>query len=122
MIAIGEGLTGMILVLYPAFVSKMLFGEEIVGAGLFVGRLTGACLLALAIACWPVSGSSRGVWGMFTFGVLAIFCLALAAMTGHAGLLLWPAIVAHALLSILLLRAWLAEQRIRQGSDPMGKN
>lgn len=44
---------------------------------------------------------------MVTYGTLAALCLVYVGVRGQTvGVLLWPAVVVHALLIILLLHAW----------------
>lgn len=67
--------------------------------------MTGIALIALGIACWP----GTPLIGMFTYnsGVMLYF-IYIGFVGESAGVLLWPAALLHALLSILLGRALLA--------------
>ncbi len=51
--AVSEGLTGLILVVYPPIVIRLLFDSEVAGAGVWMSRLAGMSLIALGVACWP---------------------------------------------------------------------
>jgi hypothetical protein len=56
------------------------------------------------VCCWP---GSTALCGMLTYGALVTLYLAyLGLVGGFTGILLWPAVVVHALLTILLARAW----------------
>jgi hypothetical protein len=91
--------TGLILLAYPAIVSRLLLGEVVAGAGVPISRVAGIALIALGIACWPEGSMRRAFYGMFTYGALiAVYAIILGA-SGHAGVLLWPAVAFHAGLS-----------------------
>ncbi len=109
--AVGEAATGLVLLVYPPIVVRLLFGAEIRGAGIFLSRITGINLIALGIACWPGDKRRRALYGMLTYSTLAMLYLAYVGFIGVAGILLWPAVVVHAGLSMLLIRAWRREQR-----------
>ena len=105
--AAGEAVTGLALLIFPSIVVQLFLGTEIVAAGIVVGRLAGIALIALGIACWPGGGVSRALCGMLTYSVLATVYLACLGVRGEwAGPLLWPAVVLHAFLTILLTRMW----------------
>src|SRR5437667_12816759 len=50
--AIIEAATGLALIALPAIVVRLLLGAEISGASVPLGRVAGAALLALGVACW----------------------------------------------------------------------
>jgi hypothetical protein len=101
-VAAGEAFTGLILVIYPSLVVRLLFGAEISGAGTLMSRIAGIALIALGLACWP--GPPRV--GMLTYGAVVTLYLAYVGVAGGAsGMLLWPAVVLHAILTALLTRA-----------------
>ncbi len=111
--AVGEAATGLILLLYPSIVVRLLFGAEIAGAGVVMSRIAGIALLALGLACWPGgeagSGVSRALRAMLSYSLLATLYLGYLGAAGQwVGVLLWPAIGVHAVLTILLARAWFA--------------
>jgi hypothetical protein len=108
--AVLEGITGLSLVLYPTLVVWLLFGTEIAGAGLLASRFAGVILIALSVACWPGRDAdgkaTHALGGMLTYSVFATIYLGYVAIAGEfVGPLLWPAVVAHALLSTLLARS-----------------
>ena len=114
--AIGEGLTGVILLVYPPIVIRLLFGEEITGAGVLMSRIAGICLIALGVACWPDSNTRRAFSGMLTYSTLAMLYLVCVGVRGEAvGFLLWPAVVVHAILVVLLVGARFKERRASAG-------
>ena len=102
--AVGEVATGLALVIVPSLVGLLLLGGELTGVAIPVARVAGIALVALGIACWP----GPPVAGMLIYSVWATLYLAyLGFAVGLAGVLLWPAVVLHLLLSILLGRVWL---------------
>jgi hypothetical protein len=103
--AIGEAATGLALLIAPALVGQLLLGEEFPGVAIPVARVAGIALVALAFACWP----GPPLIGMLTYSaVVAIYLAYLGFAGGLAGVLLWPAVALHAVLSVFLGRAWLA--------------
>lgn len=46
-----EAATGFILFVYPPIVIQLLFGTEVAGAGVVIGRFAGIALMALGFAC-----------------------------------------------------------------------
>ncbi len=96
--AIAEAATGVALLFVPALVGQLLLGEELAGVAVTVARVAGIALIALGIACWP--GPPRV--GMLVYGAAVTVLLAYVGLTGGGGVLLWPAVALHAVLTILL--------------------
>ena len=110
--AVMEGLTGLVLFVYPPVVVRLLFGGEIAGVGIVVCRLTGISLMALAVACWPDELARRGLYGLLTYNAFASLYLAYVAIGREwTGKLLWPAIVLHAGLAALIFKGWLEQRK-----------
>jgi len=102
--AIFEAATGLVLIIAPSLVGRLLFGAEFTGVANPAARVTGLALLALGVGCWPGSTALRG---MLTYDVLVTLYLAYLGVSGEwVGLLLWPAVVLHVILTVLLVRAW----------------
>lgn len=102
--AVAETATGLALLLAPSLVGQLLLGQEFAGATVAVGRVTGIALVALGISCWP----GPPLVGMLIYSAAVTLYLAYLGFAGGlAGVLLWPAVVLHLLLSILLGRVWL---------------
>ena len=100
--AVGEVATGVALLIVPSLVGRLLLGEDLNGVAVPVARVAGIALIALGIACWP--GAPRV--GMLTYGAAVTLYLAYVGFAGgFAGILLWPAVVLHAILTALLARA-----------------
>lgn len=104
--AVVEVLTGLTLMLYPSIVIQLLFGSRIAGVGVLISRLTGIALIALGVACWPDGNMLRGFFGMLTYGLFAMLFLAYVGAGGGAGILLWPAVAVHAIISAFLVRGF----------------
>ena len=103
--AILEGFTGVVLLANPSIVPRLLFGADVAGAGAAMSRITGICLIALSVACWPDGNMLRGFCGMLTYStIVMVFCVIVAA-GGEVGILLWPAVAFHAGLSFALVWA-----------------
>ena len=65
-----------------------------------LARGAGIALIALGIACWP----GPPLVGMLTYSALVTLYLAYLGFAGLSGILLWPAVVLHAILTALLSR------------------
>jgi hypothetical protein len=102
--AVLEVATGLALLMTPSLVSRLLLGAELTDVSVSVGRVTGIALIALGIACWP---SWMALCGMLTYGGLVTLYLAYLGIRGErVGPLLWPAVVLHAVVTLLLIGAW----------------
>ncbi len=99
--ALAEAAMGVVLLTVPPLVGHLLLGAELTGTGITVARVTGIALIGLGIACWP----GTPVIGMLTYSTLTTLYFAYLGISGVAGILLWPAVAAHAGLSVLLGRA-----------------
>ena len=51
--AVGEGATGLALLIVPSLVAKLLLGAELAGVAVIVARVAGIALISLSVACWP---------------------------------------------------------------------
>ncbi len=107
--AVGEAAFGLVLLAYPPIVVRLLFNAQIAGAGMVISRVAGIALIALGVACWPGSEATgiptRALRGMTCYSLLVTLYLAYLGIRGEwVGSLLWPAVAAHAVLTILLGR------------------
>jgi hypothetical protein len=99
--AVGEAATGMALLIVPSLVGQLLLGEPLAGVAVPVARVAGIALIALAIACWP----GTPLIGMVTYGAaVALYLAYLGLAGGSSGILLWPVVVLHVILTALLAR------------------
>jgi hypothetical protein len=102
--AVGEAAMGVVLLVYPPIVVRLLFGADIAGAGIVMSRIAGIALIALGVGCWP---RSTTLCGMLTYSALAALYLIYLGLAGEwVGSLLWPAVAIHTILTFLLARAW----------------
>jgi hypothetical protein len=100
--AVGEATTGVALLIVPSLVGQLLFGAALTGIAIPVARVAGIALIALGVACWP--GPPRA--GMLTYSAAVTLYLAYLGFAGGlSGILLWPAVVLHVILTALLIRA-----------------
>jgi hypothetical protein len=103
--AIGEAAGGLALLMAPSLVGQLLLGEQLAGVAIPVARVAAIALIALGIACWP----GPPLIGMLTYSALVTLYLAYLGFAGGlVGVLLWPAVALHVVLTILLGRAWLS--------------
>jgi hypothetical protein len=99
-----ETATGLALIVAPSLVGRLLLGTELTGVGMPVARVLGIALIALGIACWP---NRPALCGMLINGAAVTLYLSYLGIRGNwVGPLLWPAVVLHAVLTMLLARAW----------------
>jgi hypothetical protein len=100
--AASEAATGLALVIAPSLVARLLLGEELSGIAIPVARVAGIGLISLGIACWP----GTAMVGMLTYSAAVTVYLAYLGFTGGStGILLWPAVILHVILTVLLARA-----------------
>jgi hypothetical protein len=115
--AVAEIGTGLALLIVPSLVGQFLLGEELTGSALPVARVTGIALIALGVACWP--GPPRA--GMLTYSAaVALYLGYLGFAGGLAGVLLWPAVVLHLILTALLARDLARMNRTDGSIGPRG--
>lgn len=123
--AVIEAATGLALIAVPAVVVRVLFGADISGASIAVGRVAGCGLLSLGLACWPKhgpTGNTAPARAMLTYNVLAtLYFLRLGIGGEWVGPLLWPAVALHGILSLLLVRQWRLGHTEHVGMNEMPK-
>ena len=97
--AVAEAATGLALLIVPSLVGQLLLGAEMIGIAIPVARIAGIALVALGIACWP----GPPVVGLLVYiGSVTLYLAYLGIAGGLAGVLLWPAVGLHAILTALL--------------------
>lgn len=123
--ALIEVATGLALLASPTLPASVLIGASLdTLAGLVVGRLAGAALVALGLSCWGArrdehSRAASGiVSAMLLYNVTALVVLAYAGLGWRLfGVGLWPAVVLHALMAgwcLASLRGALNRSRLRE--------
>ena len=106
--ALIEAATGFGLIVIPSVVVRLLLGSPLdTPAVVTLGRVAGAALLALGVACWLArddtqSRAARGlVVAMLVYNIAATAVLAFAGIgLGLHGVALWPAVVLHAAMAV----------------------
>ncbi len=100
--------TGLALLGSPSMTTTLLLGASLQTAtGLLIGRITGAALLSLGVACWFArhdgqSCAARGLLGamlLYNTAAVALFLYAGLGL-GLTGLGLWPALLLHSGLAV----------------------
>lgn len=105
--AAGEVGTGLALLLVPSFVGRLLLGQELSGIAIPVAGVAGIALIGLGVACWP----GTPLVGMLTYSAAVTLYLAYLGLAGAStGILLWPAVVLHAILTAFLIRAAMSDK------------
>ena len=96
------------MLIVPSLVGQLLLGEELTGVAIPVARVAGIALIGLGVACWP----GPPLVGMLIYtAVVAVYLAYVSIAGGLTGILLWPAVVVHVILTALL--AW-ASMRDRE--------
>ena len=103
---LAEAATGVALLVVPSLVGRLLLGADLNDVAISVARVAGIALIALGVSCWPGSPPI----GMLTYSALITLYLAYIGFAGGVtGILLWPAIVLHVILTVLLTRVPIRE-------------
>jgi hypothetical protein len=105
--ALGEGGTGLLLLVWPPVPIVLLLGVEYPSPEAWsIARIKGAALLALAVACWlERKGAARPAPQGLLLGVLVydVTVASVLAWTGWSsnlvGVAPWPAVLLHAALA-----------------------
>jgi hypothetical protein len=113
-----EALTGIALVLLPNTVAQLLLGEALSGAGAAVAPIAGVALFALGVMAWvgrEAPGRSPALVAMLIYNGLAAIYLAIVLIDGEfVGPLLFPAVLLHAVLGLLLIQKWMSANDRKQ--------
>jgi hypothetical protein len=108
--AVSESVTGLGLLIVPSLVGQLLLGAELTGVAMTVARVAGIALIALGVACWP----GTPLVGMLTYNAAITLYLAYVGFTGDlTGILLWPVVVLHVILTALLMRALTSDKETK---------
>ena len=100
--AVGEATTGLALLIVPSLAGRLLLGETLTGVAIPVARVAGMALIAFGVACWPASPRV----GMLMYSAAVAAYLAYLGFAGvFTGVLLWPAVALHLILTALLASA-----------------
>jgi len=99
--ALGEAAFGVFVFVAPGLALRLLFGLEAAAPTVIMTRVVGIALFGLGVACYPL-GPRQMLYGLLTYSTLIMAYLIDVGIGGAAGIILWPAVAVHALLSILL--------------------
>jgi hypothetical protein len=109
--AVEAGATSLILLLSPTLFGRLVLGAELSEPGQALGRLTGIVLLGFALASWPTP-ATKPTLAMLVYNLLATLYLTYLGIAGTSvGVLLWPAVGLHLVLTALLAADRLAATR-----------
>jgi hypothetical protein len=125
LIEVGAGLA---LVCWPSPMVMLLLGSGLdTPAAVALGRLAGAALFALGIACWLAyydaqSCAARGlVSAMVLYNLGAVVILGAAGIQARpAGVALWPAVVLHLAMAVWCVKRLLSQPT--QTTDKTSRN
>jgi hypothetical protein len=79
-----EAGTGAALLLAPDLLVRLLLGVDVVGAAIPLGRIAGAALLALGVACWRArDDAGRAATGLVA--AMSFYNFGAALILGSAG-------------------------------------
>lgn len=108
LVAVGEVLTGIALLIAPSVIVGLLLGATLdYPAAIVVGRVAGAALLAIGLICWLQreigrSAAQTGLLvGLLVYNAAVSIVLAYTAQVdGTRAIGLWPAVVLHSVVAI----------------------
>ncbi|MGB7564691.1 MAG: hypothetical protein WBM08_08040 [Prochlorococcaceae cyanobacterium] len=105
-VSAGETATGLALLMFPSQAFHLLFGGVLSGDGDIIGRFAGITLISLGVACWL----GKPLIGLLIYSSAVALYLLMIGLGGHwTGILLWPVVLLHVVLSSVLtkfLMAW----------------
>jgi hypothetical protein len=107
--------TGIVTLIRPSLFCRLILGADPGASGAALGPLAGIAMLGTGLASWSPAARPnplpRTIGALMAYNVLATIYLAyLGSGDLFAGVLLWPAVVLHAVLSALLGYAWLGQR------------
>jgi hypothetical protein len=121
--ALIEVAAGLALLAVPGIAVRLLLGCEISGASIPLGRVAGAALFALSVACWLArydaqSCAARGVTTAMTlYNLGAAVILGVSGTQLHpVGIALWPAVILHAAMAVWCITSLLRNRGA--GNEP----
>ncbi len=114
-----EAATGVALLLAPSMVVELLLDAALeTSAAIALGRLAGAALLTIGVACWIARDDTRGragrglVAAMVLYNVGAVIILGAAGISSRpVGIALWPAVVLHGGMTFWCIASLIGVQR-----------
>jgi len=114
--AVLEVLTGVIVLASPLLALRALFGVDILdvdGMAIIVSRVAGIALIGFGVACWPGNSGRQQAYGMLAYSILVMLYLLRIGIRGApVGWFLWPAVIVHAILIVLLVLAGFKARKV----------
>ena len=110
-VAFIEAATGLALLAVPSVAVSLLLGTSLTEpSGMLLGRIGGAALISLAIACWLSRNNTQSslvmIKALVMYNISAASVLALGKLTEKfTGLALWPVVLLHAGLLVWCLQS-----------------
>jgi len=103
-----EAGTGVALTLAPSAVVLVLLGSPLDSpAGLVIGRVLGAALIALGAACWIARDDAQGRTAAGLVAAMLLYNIAVVSLLGYArigprlsGVGSWPVVIRHSALAV----------------------
>jgi hypothetical protein len=118
-----EAAVGVALIIYPPAVSSLLLGVDLAGVGIAVGRVAGIALLSLGLLCWMSrqdANKTATLAAMLTYNLLVTaYLMYLGFGSELVGILLWPTLAIHAVLSLLFAYVFFNGQQSKQLHDEL---
>ena len=120
--AVIEATTGIALIISLQTVTSLLLGADLAVAGIAVGRVAGIALLSLGLGCWLSRrdlNKTAALAAMLSYNPLVTAYLMYLGLGGAlVGILLWPAIAIHAVLTLLFAYVWFNDQQPKDRDLP----
>ena len=99
--------TGAALIAIPGLAGQLLLGAQLPPRAIVLARCFGVALLALSLAVWPgndAGGGRSAVRALLLYNALIALHLTWLGLRWHmGGMLLWPAVVLHFAVALLLV-------------------
>jgi len=122
--AVIETGTGLVMVMSPSLLATLLLGSSLdTPAAMTIGRVAGAALITLGVACWLARKDTRSraatglVAAMLLYNLAAVSILASTGIgRGPAGIALWPAVILHTTMAVWCI-ACLRRKPVDAGED-----
>ena len=103
-----EAGTGVALRIAPSALLLVLLGSPLDSLpGLVIGRVLGASLISLAVACWIARDGAQGRTAAGLVAAMLLYNIAVVSLLGYAriglrlsGVGLWPATILHSALAV----------------------
>ena len=110
--AVDVAATGLLLILSPVLFGRLILGDELSEPGQALGRITGIALVSLALTSWPDPPMRSVTQAIFIGNLLLTIYLGYLGLVGKSvGVLLWPAVDVHLLLTVLFAADHVAVRR-----------